>query len=463
MRKIVMRAVAAVGLLSSGALGAAGGGCTAKPEFHCAGNDDCIDSDGTQGVCETNGYCSFADTACTGSGRRYADGASTSLTGTCVPAGNACIQTIALGKEHSCALRTDGAVFCWGPNVSGEIGDGTGAPRPSPTKVKGLPQPATDVDSGEGVSCALLKDSTVWCWGDNSTRELGLCNPSPPASASSPVQVMAYTRDATSGAVTCDGVTPFKAKHISVGGKHVCAVGADGNVYCWGENSTQQSGQDPKAFDDVPGPLPVAGLDGSVTVETGDEYSCALKDDGTVRCWGSNQKGSLGVGAGPDTFAPQQVSQLLSAEDLVLDDETACARTNDGGLWCWGRGDTGLFGTDSSNRQTPVRIATVNHAYSGDYAEHLCVTDVLGNLQCWGSNLKGQIGSGSLDPVITKPTAAMLVSVSDVALGEEHTCATTQDGALWCWGDNNYGELGNGQTSNIPVTTPTRIDFPCSP
>ena len=91
----------------------------------------------------------------------------------------------------------------------------------------------------------------------------------------------------------------------------------------------------------------------------------------------------------------------------------------------------------------------------------MCTTSVAGELKCWGANLKGQTGVGHLEPAVTKPTTAQLITVKDMALGEAHTCALTKDGALYCWGNNDEGQLGIGTVSEAPTLSPTRVAFSC--
>jgi alpha-tubulin suppressor-like RCC1 family protein len=436
--------------------------CVGLQDYTCKSNDPCVGQDGAQGICEPAGYCSFADSSCPGSGRRYGDQGSGPSSGECVAAGTSCIQKLALGIEHTCALRDDGTAWCWGANDKGQLGDGTTTTRTVPTKVAGLPGPASALTAGDRLTCALLRDATVWCWGDNAMRQLGQCDGSALASSPRPVQVMGYALD-PQGKPTC-GKAPFEATRLSVGGKHACALAPDGNVYCWGENSTGQCGHDPKVYDDVPGPIAIEGSPGGlVDVQAGDEFTCGLKDDGTMYCWGSNKLGSLGTGSTTDSYKSAGVQSLLSVSDLVISDETGCARTSDGALWCWGNGSSGIFGTNLQHELAPVRVTTADRAFAGSVSKHLCIVSAVGELRCWGSNLKGQVGAGTLDANVFAPTAAKLVTVAEVALGEEHTCATTKDGALFCWGDDSAGELGIGATSDVPVSSPVRVPFSCSP
>ena len=129
----------------------------------------------------------------------------------------------------------------------------------------------------------------------------------------------------------------------------------------------------------------------------GDGYSCARKDDGSVRCWGSNALGSLGDGKGgpsaPDSPAPVVVAGILDASsklaDLALEDATACLRATDGNVFCWGDGSTDLFGASTDAVLSPKRMMSASAVYSGAGAKHLCIGDTARNLRCWGANLTG--------------------------------------------------------------------------
>jgi len=457
------------------------GGCTSRPPYDCTDNTQCVDETGRQGICELDSLCSFPVTdpgKCPDTGREYPDGAG-ALAGQCAdrPACTNPVTYLDVGSEHSCALRSDGAVYCWGQNDVGQLGDGTTTSRASPTKVVGLPSAATDLSTGEGETCAVVSDGTVWCWGDNSTLTLGQCNGDAIPSSSVPLQVRAFSYDSGNAQFTC-GAPLTNVENIEVGGKHVCAIDAAHAVHCWGENSHGQSGLPAATADDVPGPLEVAGLDSTSTIGAGDDYSCARKDDGTVRCWGSNTLGSLGDGLGgasaPDSPTPVVAAGILSAgagaNDFGADDETACVRNADGSLYCWGDASTGIFGVPGAPQLAPARLMSVAAVFGGCTSKHLCVTDQSGTLGCWGANLKSQTGTGSKNPTVNLPTAAggnvsvpsaHLATVTLASTGEEHTCALTRDGAVWCWGDNSQGELGIGVATPGPHPTPMRVTVPC--
>ncbi len=309
--------------------------------------------------------------------------------------------------------------------------------------------------------CALKTDSTVWCWGINDSKQLGQCTP-PPLSASA-VQVQSFT--VAGNVATCQAGTPFKASVLTSGGEHNCAIGLDSQLYCWGENQTGaqggQSGQDPTVFDDVPGPLVVSGaFEGAVDVKAGDEYSCALKDEHSVWCWGANDLDELGNGGGALSPAPVNVSGFSDAAGLVLDDETGCALTNDSSLYCWGNGSTGLFSSTAlSNQGVPKLITSAAAVYSGSTSETLCLAQTDQQLQCWGANDKGQTGTGVAGANVGAPTRIPIIGVSSASLSQDNVCALTQDNALWCWGDNSRGQLGPGAPASAP--SPLRVALTC--
>ncbi len=458
-------------------------GCTGQPAYICESNTQCISTSGAQGVCESTKFCSFPDSACaadgtSGTGRRYGSDASNGLASQCVPMGNDCIQQIAVGIDYACVLKTDGTVWCWGANDSGQLGNGTMTDTATPTKIPNLTD-VTEISAAEVHACALKKDHTVVCWGADDSKQLGQCDP-PDNPVPNPVvvQQFALTIPASGKPSVADDVcvkpnAPFQAQHLSSGGEHNCAIGMDGQLYCWGENSTGstggQSGQQPlqadgTGFDDVPGPTVISGgFDGPVQVKCGDEFSCVLRDENSTWCFGSNSLDSVGNSTALDSQpSALQVTGVSDATSLVLDDDAGCVVTHDGSLYCWGNGATGIFGsTTNGNQPTAKRLLGVSNAFAGPSANTVCVTQSDNSFQCFGSNNRGQTGTGSLATNILTPTPAKIVTVKDAALGQDNTCAKTTDGALWCWGDNSRGQLGQGSSSQTAQTTPVRVPFTC--
>jgi alpha-tubulin suppressor-like RCC1 family protein len=481
-------------------------GCTGQPAYICTSNTQCISSSGAQGICETSGACAFPDSACSGTGQaglRYGDGASSNANA-CVSSAKSCVTAISVGIYFNCALRSDGTVWCWGINTWGNLGNDSTADSAVPVQVKGLPSaatnPAVSVSAAEMHACALLKDQTVWCWGINDQLQLGQCNQAYPnptlAQSQTAVEVQAFAAPSPPASGADPTVpppspaclnTPFKATQLTSGGEHNCAIGADTNLYCWGENTTNnQGGQSGQPFsaaqagtgkywtEAVPGPEIVVGTTPNQFSEvlSGDDISCGIAQ-GSAYCWGGNEVGELSPAGGsfttpsPDAANCSDTPVLISgpsnltAGGLAMGDETGCVLYR-GSVTCWGNGSTGIFG-GTNNATSATNLGGASAIYSGCSAETICTTHAPDNsLTCWGDNSTGEAGIGSLAMTsVTSPAPVALTTVTSMQIGQYHSCALLKDGSLWCWGDNTHGELGS-PVSTTPNPTPTRVtSFPC--
>lgn len=302
---------------------------------------------------------------------------------------------LAIGRHHACLLEHGGSVACWGSDLDRQLGVETVAAscfdRPcsqSLVTVPGLPAIAA-LTAGAFHTCALARDGTVWCWGDNELGQLGrLPSPEP----GGPAKVVGLT-----------GV-----RHVAAGFLHTCAAQSDGTVWCWGDAGDGRLGRD---SDDpaLPAPQQVAGLGGpAVAVTAGVTHSCALLADGSVWCWGGNRFGELGDGTADARSRPAPVGGLPDpVAELVAGDHFTCARTGAGAVLCWGWNDTGQLGLGSfdgpdepdgfSAALTPQGV----HGLPGPAralaagAGHACA-ELAGGTWCWGRNEAGQLGDGSL-------------------------------------------------------------------
>lgn len=428
-------------LLVCGALAALG--CAPMQPFHCEDNRACALENGTQGICEVNGACSFPDSSCPGTHRRMTAGPEAA---DCVPAGQRCIVGLALGAAHACAVRDDGRVLCWGANVAGQAGASIDhAIVSAPTVVDGLPTGATAIAAGTTQTCALFGDGSVSCWGSQD-EGVTVARPSPVLGSS--------------GA--------FVARALAVGDTHACAIGPSG-VSCWGDNSRGQCGQEPALDGGVPWlarALPVVGsaLLSATSLGAGAERSCGVSGDGHVYCFGSNQSGGLGSPLAPAAYAasPVPVEGLADVAGLAVGAEHACAVRSDHSLWCWGYGGVGSLGSGVLvDAPRPVQVGRASRAVAGSASDVTCTLDADGwAMACWGRNESGQTGTGFETPLVPSPTRAALTTVDLLALGGDFGCATTQDGTLWCWGKNDQGQLGSGSAGGV-AHVPRRVEFPC--
>lgn len=190
--------------------------------------------------------------------------------------------SVAVGLHHACAVSEDGSVRCWGRNNFRNLGDTTDSDSPVPVDVTVLDEPARQVVTGNGFTCALLESDEVRCWGNNGNGQLGM---EPPSSVPVPE------------AQTVEGLTDIPlALSTSGNASQVCAVLADETVRCWGNNITGQLGNGESGFGEYSAaPVDVIDLaDDPVGVFVGSNFTCAVFADHSVQCWGNNNQQQLG-------------------------------------------------------------------------------------------------------------------------------------------------------------------------
>jgi len=193
---------------------------------------------------------------------------------------------------------------------------------------------------GEEHSCALKGDNTVWCWGDDSVGQLG--NNELAVDSSTPVQV--------------SGITTATA--ITVGNMSSCALLSSGTVKCWGSNWAGQLGN---GLGTSFVPQPVAGISGATALVGGEAFRCALLGDGTVECWGRNFDGQLGDLTSVDSSSPVEVVGVDDVESLHGGSFGVCARYDDSSTDCWGNNDFGQFGDGTLiDTRDPVTVSGLN-------------------------------------------------------------------------------------------------------
>jgi Regulator of chromosome condensation (RCC1) repeat len=187
-------------------------------------------------------------------------------------------RAISAGRDHTCALTTEGTVVCWGDDILGPLGTGAG-------------QCQSTISAGAGAVCALVSDGSVACWGSDWMGEV----------ANGPLPGFSAHRRRTSnlGPETVSLLSGVRA--IAAGGDHVCALLADTTVECWGSNNRGQLGRPPEEIEEhcsgfpcLRNPRSVPGLDGVVSLSAGAAHTCAQMADGSIQCWGDHTLGQLG-------------------------------------------------------------------------------------------------------------------------------------------------------------------------
>lgn len=350
------------------------------------------------------------------------------------------VLKVEAGGSSTCALLNTGAVKCWGSNISGQLGDGTKTDRLTPVDVIGLSAQASSISVGYGHACAQLVTNQLQCWGYNTNQQIG-------------DGYLGYVNKPTNVTGMANG-----ALHGSAGSKHACIVDSSGALNCWGYNNVGQLGDGTT----VNRSTPVVVIGSNVKkVALGSNHSCALKQDESVWCWGNNFYGNLGVGDNTDRFSPTQVSGLgagSGVKEISAGDQHSCALFGNGTIKCWGGDGSGQLGDDGSllDRYTPTTvfgISSASHIASG-FAYNCAITNNSSQIHCWGLNDYGQIGDGTytLQPTPVQVLNLSGLNMNDISLGRQHSCTITNVGVK-CWGDNSVGQLGDNSTTTRLIPT----------
>jgi alpha-tubulin suppressor-like RCC1 family protein len=288
------------------------------------------------------------------------------------------VGAIATGDRYSCALTTDGGVKCWGYNEFGQLGDGTTINRATPVDVAGLASGIHAIAARCEHTCALA-DSGLKCWGANINGQLGNGTTT---SGSAPVDVVGFA----------SGISA-----VAVGGEHTSALTTAGGVACWGWNAAGQLGIG--STSDANAPVDVAGLSTGVrAIAAGGRHTCALMIAGGVRCWGYDEFGQLGDGTTVDRSTPVAVAGLASNITAIsAGDNFTCALKTDGGVTCWGLNITYPLGNGATVLATPIDVAGHASAFTAIVAGyyHACGITRDHLVKCCGGNDTGQLGNGT--------------------------------------------------------------------
>ena len=391
------------------------------------------------------------------------------------------LETISAGSGHTCALKSNGTVNCWGYGSNGQLGDGTDGTSASKNYPVGVisGQDSSDllgsiiqVSSGSYHTCALKSERSVSCWGYGSHGRLGVGD-STGASKSYPVGVI-------SGPGNTDPLSDII--QVSSGDSHTCALKSNGTVSCWGRGNYGQLGDGTNVNKSYPvgvisGPSSTDPLNDIVQVSSGGSHTCALKSNGIVSCWGRGGDGQLGDGTNVNKNYPVGVisgqghSSLLNGiVQIDLGGSHTCALKLDGTMSCWGNGNYGRLGDGTSaSKNYPVGVISEQNSsnpLSGIVQvslgeQHTCALKLNGTVSCWGRGYEGQLGDGtstsknySVGVILGEGASTLLDNVVQIGGNGSHICAQVLTGEVKCWGAGSDGQLGNGGTSeqNYPVT-----------
>jgi len=318
-----------------------------------------------------------------------------------------------MGLAHTCSLQKSGELECWGSNAHGQLGDGTLEARSRPMLVTPSVYsggPPAELALGARHSCALSAgpSASPRCWGDDGRGQRG--------------------KDLDLGALT--GVTIMRA-----GADQTCVV--TDAVRCWGNDR---------------GVHEIGGLVGRATaLSVGQDFVCAaLAEPKVVRCSGSDAHGKSARNKA--ILAGTTVTMLTSGL------EHTCALLEDGSIRCWGKNDQGQLGnatTDDASEPSIVHgLPAAVEIRAGSM--HTCARLRNNTVACWGDNHAHQLANGTRDSSARPAPVNGLVGVQELAAGGESTCARLAEGHVRCWGNNASGQLGDGTTTEHDVPMPVK-------
>jgi Bacterial Ig-like domain (group 2)/Regulator of chromosome condensation (RCC1) repeat len=331
------------------------------------------------------------------------------------------LSTITVGQTHSCGLRRDGVAFCWGDGSTGALGRGNTESSNRPRRVPGGLTFA-QLKAGPFLTCGVTPSGDTYCWGRNDLSQTGTAGGVPCTLDYGRSGVCVLTPTRIGGGVQFAAVIP--------GTRSVCGLTAAGAAYCWGAggilgDSTTQASAVPVAV--------VGGLVFRDLADPNDDGTCGRTDAGTIYCWG---------------LAPSPLTSGTGFDFLAGSGGSFCG-LRAGALFCWG-----WIPTDDYNFRlvhSPVALlSALRFTDVASTANHLCGVTDTGSAVCWGSNLSGALGDGTLTSrfdstgtvVAGGHTFTRIVTSGVFLTSADHSCGLARDGRAYCWGANTFGQIG---------------------
>ncbi|ASD64151.1 Calx-beta domain-containing protein [Bdellovibrio bacteriovorus] len=359
------------------------------------------------------------------------------------PAGKDAVDVVA-GDNHTCALTSNGNVYCWGHNGAAPLGQGHYYPSSSPLLVP-LAAPAVGIASLYNNVCAVLNTGALYCWGQGSHGTYpggGFTGTSSISTRLTPTLVTGMN----------SGVT-----QVSIGWGNSCAI-QNGAVYCWGIKEGGILG-DPATASPTTAPVAIASLNSGVTkISSGQFHACAIKS-GALYCWGQNSNGEVGVGSTTLVGTPTAINGLGTVTDVWTGYYGTCAKNNSNQVYCWGNNsDNQLLSNTTADVTSPLLMAELAGATDIYFGIQFCAA-LAGDLHCKGRNYFGEAG-------INQPTGTSVIPLTPVVGGSggvtavagstgAHTCFV-RSGQVYCTGFSGFGQHGDQQPlqSNAHVLSP---------
>ena len=317
---------------------------------------------------------------------------------------------VSAGGMHTCAVRTTGTLWCWGLNYRGQLATGGRRDKASPVRV-GSGRDWRTVSSGWVHTCATKVDGSAWCWGDNAFGQLGSGNQKDSYLPTKVARGLAWSE-------------------VSTGGWHSCGVTRGGDAYCWGRNVKGQLGDGTDVL--RVRPARVGESSDWLTVEPAWTHTCGLRLSGVLSCWGGNEGGQLSGGGFGGAPTPQPVvgERLWAAVETGVN--FSCGLDTDRRLWCWGTGRFGQLG-DTGRTDDPVPLFEDTPWAQVDLGWLFAcgLTSASSVPSCWGTDETGELGPGSRPAPRSAPRRAdgfRFTLATFNVLGSNHTTPRSDAG-----------------------------------
>ena len=378
---------------------------------------------------------------------------------------------LTLAEFHTCAIDANDSLICWGSDNYGQLGDGgdyvnshsnqssmVWSP-PSMTVDVGTGRYPVSVNTAYRHTCAILDNGDLKCWGSDQYGKLGDGGSVDPGTYDSSVVL------GSPPATPIDLGQGRTAVAVAPGDHHACAILDNGSVKCWGSDENGQLGISQSQGSYISAPVnqtvDLGANRTAVAIDSGRRHTCVILDNADMKCWGWGHRGQLGDGTtySKDTPVSVNLGAGRTAVALGLGGLHTCAILDNGSVKCWGFNQYGALGNGgNSNIDSPpsssINLGTGHTAVAvAAGAQHTCAILDNGSLKCWGSDIHGQLGYGGTSSNLNTPSSSTVDlgngrTAVAIGAGDSHTCAILDNGEMKCWGRHTYGQLGIGTTSS---------------
>ena len=357
---------------------------------------------------------------------------------------------VVVGDNHTCGLRANGTVMCWGYNGEGQLGINDSYTRFStyPVDVPGITD-AIAIAGGSNITCIIRRDTTVACWG------YGWHGDGQGVSVKWGVTTVPGIRDITQIAVT---------------NQDTCVLNKVGYFICWGHNRDYYEPSFTGLGDlSFPNPRVIYSGDVKAFAIKNFDYNrrhCVQRNDGRLACMGYNANSQLGIGFASQGYYRENQTNYTGysvvgignyTSKFVLSHSGGCALLTDSTFNCWGWVG-GSYSATPRTIDTPEQVIDM----SGSTSDRYYIRGVSGKVYAIGDNSSGVLGINS---VINSPIFVEMPEIFGATriAGTDwlHGCAVLPSGRIRCWGQNPWGQLGNGSQSGSYV--PINIALPGEP